>query len=352
MHTGMNNSGNQRFVLHSRYYFSRLSKENQSLYRAIYDGWARGASKVDLIIPGSGFDAYRGLSLHNLVEYIIMDNPHLFHLETSQFNYSRLGVKVTISAEPVYSPDEYSEIYQKLILCTNRIRAVPAFSGNFLRKISYIHDFLASEISYDKGLPSARSQREIHTIVGALLNKACVCDGYARAMRLLCDLSQISCIVVTGIGKTETGGERHAWNIVKNNGTKYQIDTTWDSNLADNDCVSRLFFLRDDLMFARDHVWDRNFYPSCSSDYPRKEPVVANQRDLDLLIREKLEKRHNRISFYGKDLQWSQDEFGAHLKESINKAIAGVSIEISYSYSKHVLQPYYHIYMQYKENIL
>lgn len=348
----MSEIGKQRFVLHSRYYFSRLSKENQSLYRAIYDGWASGASKVDLILPGNGFDAYRGLSLHNLVEYIISDNPHLFHLETSQFNYSRLGIKVNISAEPVYTPDEYTEIYQKLISCANRIRAVPAFNGDFFKKISYIHDYLAGEITYDKGLPSARSQREIHTIVGALLNNACVCDGYARAMRLLCDLSQISCIVVTGIGKTESGGERHAWNIVKHQGAKYQIDTTWDSNLADSDSVSRLFFLRDDSMFARDHVWDRNFYPSCSSDYPRKEPAIANQRDLNLLIRDEIEKRHKRIAFYGKDLQWSQDEYGEHLKEAINKAIAGVPIEISYSYSEHALQPYYQIYLQYKENAL
>lgn len=344
----MSDTAKKGFVLHSRYYYSRLSGENQSLYRMIYNGWVAGGNKVDIIIPGNDFDAYRGLSLHNLVEYIILDNPHLFHLETSQFNYSRRGLSVTISADPVYSKPEYDEVYEHLVQRVSHILSHRMLSGSFIDKITYFHDYLAQEITYDRGLPSTKSQREVHTIVGALLNNACVCDGYARGLRLLCDMSHISCIIVTGIGKTSDGSERHAWNIVKFQGKKYHIDTTWDSNISVNDKIPSIYFLRDDKTFARDHVWDRKFYPNCESDYTRNEPKVKSRDELNSLFESAIIDKRESIIFYGETLNWTLEQFGDYLAEAINKATRGIPIRITYSYSKQDAQPYYQVYLNYK----
>lgn len=339
-------------MLHSRYYYSKLSKENQNIYRAIYDGWIAGGNKAELILPGKGFEAYRGLSLHNLVEYIILDNPHLFHLETSQFNYERFGRRVTISAEPIYSAQEFEAVYEKLLERVTGILSSPALQGSFLRKVTYLHDLLAEEIVYDRGSPSAKSQREIHTIVGALLNGTCVCDGYARSMRLLCDLAHISCAVVIGIGKTTEGGkektERHAWNVVKNQNSKYHIDTTWDSNLSGNGHISQFFLLRDDVTFGRDHVWDRKFYPKCELDYPREELCFKCRTDLDSIIEKAARTGKQTILFRDGGTNWPQEQVFCYLAEAINRAAADAHVRITYSYLKYDYQPYYQVFLNYR----
>ena len=174
-----------------------------------------GKSEVYLNLEGDGFSAYKGLSLHDLVTYIIADNPHLFHLETSQIEYKRKGHIVSILTLPIYTKSEYEMLYKKLLMRVSTIKKSLDIYSTQHEKVKFIHDELADNINYCKGANDKKSQREVHTIVGALLNRACVCDGYSRAMRLLCDYSGISCIVVNGIGVSSGGQERHAWNIIK-----------------------------------------------------------------------------------------------------------------------------------------
>ena len=59
---------------------------------------------------------------------------------------------------------------------------------------------------------------------GALIDGKAVCQGYAYALKMLCDKAEIPCWVVTG----EHGGP-HAWNYVELNGKLYQIDLTMDN---------------------------------------------------------------------------------------------------------------------------
>ena len=91
----------RQFILGSRYYFSRLSDFEKKIYRKIYDCWVTGGSVAQITLPGSGFTLPSGMDLHRIVTYIIDENPHLFHLETSQFCYNRKGAQVTIQAENV-----------------------------------------------------------------------------------------------------------------------------------------------------------------------------------------------------------------------------------------------------------
>ena len=110
-----------QFILGSRYYFTRLSDLEKKVYRQIYDCWVTGSSVAKLKLPGTGFTLPSGMELHKIVTYIIDENPHLFHLETSQFHYRRIGQQVTIQAENVYTPEEYRNIYAKLITRTQQI---------------------------------------------------------------------------------------------------------------------------------------------------------------------------------------------------------------------------------------
>ena len=54
-----------------------------------------------------------------------------------------------------------------------------------------------------------------------------VCEGYARAFKLLCDRLDIPCVLVSGIAYPS--GERHMWNCVQmDDGHWYGVDVTWN----------------------------------------------------------------------------------------------------------------------------
>ena len=278
-----------QFILGSRYYYTRLSDFEKKVYREIYDCWVTGSSVAKIKLPGSGFNLPSGVELHQIVAYIIDENPHLFHLETSQFNYSRFGQSVTIQAENVYSTEEYQIIYKKLITRVNQITENARAYNTDYERFHFLHDYLAENLTYDMGAPDPRSQREIHTIVGALLNSACVCDGYARAYRLLCDQLHLSCIVAIG-ESTQKGNEGpHAWNFVKINNQVYHVDVTWDSNLIAGGCpISDYYFLRNDAVFSKDHAWNTALYPPINKDYPRTDRVITSKWDLEKYICERV----------------------------------------------------------------
>ena len=68
---------------------------------------------------------------------------------------------------------------------------------------------------------------------GALINKKCVCQGYAEAMKLICDYYKIPCICITGVGVTSSGSGAHMWNAVQmDDGLWYFIDATWDDQVT------------------------------------------------------------------------------------------------------------------------
>lgn len=275
----------KQFILGSRYYFTRLSDFEKKVYREIYDCWVTGESAARIMLPGEGFTLPSGMELHQLVTYIIDENPHLFHLETSQFTYSRSGPQVTVMADNVYTPEEYQQIYEKLISQVEYIVEQAKQYPSEYEKLLFLHDYLAENVTYDKGGPDPQSQRESHTIVGSLLNSACVCDGYARAYRLLCDQLHLSCIVAIG-DSTAMGNEGpHAWNFVKLDNKVYHVDVTWDSFLAAENCpVTDYYFLRNDAVFSKEHAWEPSLYPPIYEDYPRGHCRISSERELERYV--------------------------------------------------------------------
>lgn len=279
----------RQFVLRSRYYYSCLSEVEKRIYREIYNCWASGDTEAEIILPGTGFELPTGMSLFQLVGYIIEENPQLFHLETAQLYYTRMGTTVTIRADAVYSQSEYWEIYGKLLDRVDHILKMTDDCHTEYDKLLFLHDYLAENITFDIPGDDSRSARESHTIVGALLRGACVCDGYARAYRLLCDQMHISCTVMIG-KSTESGNEEaHAWNLVKINGSVYHVDVTWDSRLiTDSRFMPDYYFLRSDDLFAKDHVWDAALYPPAPEDYPREECTVSSKWEFEQSVCAKL----------------------------------------------------------------
>ena len=87
-------------------------------------------------------------------------------------------------------------------------------------KLKIIHDYICNETNYGDGNNPAA-----HT-AGAFFLDECdvVCEGYAKAFKILCDEFGIPCACITG----DADGP-HMWNYVKmDDGKWYLVDVTWD----------------------------------------------------------------------------------------------------------------------------
>lgn len=127
-------------------------------------------------------------------------------------------------------------------------------------QVKAYHDYLVNNNTYQE--TGDRS----HNASGALIDGYAVCDGYSKAFDLLCYLSGIECVRVSGTGN----GGGHAWNKVKLNGVWYNVDVTWDDPVSSRPILRYDYFLVSDSTLARDHQWeDYSHWPEAPRDYGR-----------------------------------------------------------------------------------
>lgn len=99
-----------------------------------------------------------------------------------------------------------------------------------------IHDKLCSSVTYnwDATEDTADYFDAAHTAYGALVGKSPVCDGYSLAYEYLLKKCGIDANTVLGyVGDPDEDG--HAWNLVKLDGSWYEVDCTWDDNDTSSD---------------------------------------------------------------------------------------------------------------------
>ncbi len=111
------------------------------------------------------------------------------------------------------------------------------------------HDLLINKLSYDPYYQTAIDNGTFTQYEKTAYTQSCysafcgdaettVCAGYALAFEMLCNAVGIDCIVDLS--------EVHAWNIVRLNGTWYNVDCTWDDPTTSDgsDVLWYLFFNR------------------------------------------------------------------------------------------------------------
>ena len=136
-------------------------------------------------------------------------------------------------------------------------------SMNAETKAFLAHNYLAYTIKYTQNENASNLERSyLQSAYGALINRKCVCQGYAEAFKRLMDYAGVPCDIVCG--QIMESGEHHAWNIIRlNNGMEnFHIDVTWDSQ--DFGVCYDYFGLRDtDLMDER--TWNRRYNVRCNA---------------------------------------------------------------------------------------
>ena len=177
------------------------------------------------------------------------------------------------------------------------VNAAKDLSTDFEKEL-YVHDYLCQHASYDHyaekaGISVVGSLP--WTVYGALINGNCVCEGYSRAMQLICNRLGINCGLATGKGftsKDEQGNdiwEYHMWNIIELNGEIYYLDVTWDDGLEATLLEYGLqtknihaYFNLTKAKIQLDHIFDQEF--SSETIYGEKDKFTFFTYDGDSTV--------------------------------------------------------------------
>jgi hypothetical protein len=138
-------------------------------------------------------------------------------------------------------------------------------------QLEQIYQYLAENVTFDEQLFTSETYSRwynSYTAYGALVMKKAVGEGYALAVRLLCDRLGIECYVVRG----RINGQSHAWNIVGlGDGQYYHLDSSKGTDEG-------MKLLGDNEM-QPEYWWDTAEYVACVSP-ESDEPELPDDPDL------------------------------------------------------------------------
>ena len=231
-----------------KYFYNQLDEKSRIIYRAFESNKEQmktgtyqielGTSFSDILSQSNGQEKL-GEYYQSAIEAYTYDNAEVFYLSpkkmylnietTTRGGVSTYNVYINSGNEANYLTEEFSsktEVDQAIAQIEQvKNQILQNKTGNTYEDIKMVHDYLVDSINYESSL----SKENIYNIYGALVNRECVCEGYARAFKYLLDELNIPCIMVIGTGTNSQGEtENHAWNYVQLNGNWYAVDTTWD----------------------------------------------------------------------------------------------------------------------------
>ncbi len=197
-----------------------------------------GEAFSELLKTETGGDVL-GNDYQTAIEAFLHDNPDLFYLDVNKMYLNiETTTKLFATTHKVYIAPAQGSNYLNSEFTTNEqiasaIQAIEQIRDNVIAKLNgtdyqnimFIHDYLVNNIEYDSSYQGIGS----YSIYGALIEKKCVCEGYAKAFKYLSNAAGYECEMLQGTATNSTGQtESHAWNCVKLNDVWYQVDTTWD----------------------------------------------------------------------------------------------------------------------------
>ena len=174
-------------------------------------------------------DIFSDISAVSLM--ISYDHPELLHLDIGK------GININLSSDGY---NTYAEVRcdfdRKAVNC-----GIPRISvrGRTQRERAYdILSTLIKSIDYDL-------RYNCQSAFSAIYYRKAVCSGYSALYKIFLDRENIECVIVSGIGRSESGSQDHSWVRCVLDGSTYFIDPTWCDpiiNGVQNHVVDNRFF--------------------------------------------------------------------------------------------------------------
>ena len=197
-----------------------MNKIEQAVYHALYQGFLNIDEEIQ--IP-----RLEGEALYNVFFKLRLDHPEIFWATGFKYRYYQESPNIQFLPEYLFDRAKVKE-HQKAMKSRVEKLARPAQKLSESEKEKYIHDFICENVKYDK-LKKPYS----HEIIGPLGQGVGVCEGIAKAVKVLCDELGVWCMIAICGNNPDKGIKyRHTWNIVKIDGQYYHLDVTFDNTLG------------------------------------------------------------------------------------------------------------------------
>lgn len=221
--------------------YEQLSKKEQAVYHALYEGISAKKERIALPYEING-ETYS--KIYCLVE---KQESQLFYASSTYFTAEKLR-----DAQIAYREDDQSYAEKEEAFHAAEVSAVNAafYKNDDYTKALAIHDYLVKNCRYTV----SGEEDYTSTAYGCLVEGEANCEGYAKAFRQIAMDCGLRCVLVTGVTDT---GENHAWNQVEIDGEWRNIDVTWDDSDVYGDS-RRLYFLCNDAEFSKTHTPENN----------------------------------------------------------------------------------------------
>lgn len=254
-----------------------LSDDEKRVFSQLYKGLSGFESSVELtegVISKDDIGAF--------ISMLTSACPYIDYIG-SQYTICIDGDGYVTSVEVTYdkTAEEAQAEKEKLDEKVGEILAGIEQGWSDYDKVLYFHDSIILGCTYDD------TADEPYSAYGCLVDGRAVCEGYAKAMQILCTKAGIKCIPVAG--KAYDGGtvQPHLWNKVMIDGEWTNMDLTWDDPVTDagEDYIRYDYFGITDAECAKDHTADDNkflSYPeafSSGTNYYRRNGLYAQEGD-------------------------------------------------------------------------
>ena len=268
----------------NNHFYNQLNEYSKIIYNAMIvnkENMKSGTYTIDLgdqlsdLLLTEDGDELIGEYYQSAIEAYSYDNPDVFYIDfsklylnietTTRRNKKTYKVSINCGKQENYLTSEFQS-KEEIDYALNEMGKVRLYFVQNRREDLYedikaVHDYLVESIEYEQTI----SEPNIYNIYGALVNKKCVCEGYAKAFKYVMDALEIPCVVVAGPAiNTDGNTENHAWNYVQLEGNWYAIDCTWDDPILIGTgfipyTARYKYFMKGEKDFVKTHIPDGKF---------------------------------------------------------------------------------------------
>lgn len=301
------------------YYFQQMNKGQQSVYRAMLDGF-------EALSPEFPVLRLDGKELSDIFFRLRLDHPAIFYVEGFHYRFAKTSEYVQMIPEYMFEKKKIKEMKTALESRINRlVRQAEKMQPE--EKERYIHDFICSNVTYDK-----LKKQYSHEIIGPLQQGIGVCEGIAKTVKILCDRLGMESIIAISEAAPDRGIRyRHAWNIVKLGKSWYHLDATFDNSLGRYGQKRFDYFNLDDKMIFRDHEPLVYKIPGCTDSghfyYKENRLSLTRMEDVAGRFNAVLRKKQPYYVFH-----WR----GGKLNRDVLEQIAGIASDAAREKGKYI----------------
>lgn len=275
----MDADGAAELLTASGYARSCLGPEDAGLYDELYAAITGFSQDVSLSVTEPD-------RIELVFKCVLADHPEIFYVDGYTLTTRTLGEEVqslSFQAEYTFTEQQTQERAARVEEAADAVLSSVTEEMDDYEKLKLFYDYVAGHTEYSLYAP------ENQTICSVFLYGQSVCQGYAKAFQYLCKRAGIPAVLVTG---TVSGGQPHAWTLVRCDGEWYHADPAWGDvsyqmdggeEAGPKEQVDYDYFLVTTAQISLTHTADSTFpLPECISmkdNYYVRENLYFTEAD-------------------------------------------------------------------------